>query len=71
MDEFDACAKTSNADIKTAGAKGGLVPSFAHGMAVSSAVSGAIYDSATNFFNSDQSAQEGADQLFAAVAAAM
>ena len=33
MDEFDKCAKTSNADIKTAGASGGLVPSFAHGMA--------------------------------------
>ena len=33
MDEFDKCAKTSNSDIKTAGASGGLVPSFAHGMA--------------------------------------
>jgi hypothetical protein len=33
MDEFDKCAKTSNSDIKTSGAKGGLLPSFAHGMA--------------------------------------
>jgi hypothetical protein len=30
-----------------------------------------VVDSATNFFNSDQSAQEGADQLVASVSAAM
>ncbi len=69
--EFDSCAHDSMDAFVAASASGSLVPSFAHGMAVSSAVSGAIYDSATNFFNSDQSAQEGADQLFAAVAAAM
>jgi hypothetical protein len=40
-------------------------------MAVSSAVSGAIYDSVTNFFNSDQSAQEGVDQLVASVSSAL
>jgi hypothetical protein len=39
-------------------------------MAVSEAVSGAIYDSATQFFNSDDSAEAGVAALVAAVAAA-
>ncbi len=69
--EFDSCAHDSMDAFVAASASGTLVPSFAHGMAVSSAVSGAIYDSATNFFNSDQSAEDGAAQLVAAVSAAM
>jgi hypothetical protein len=40
-------------------------------MALPSAVAGAVVDSATNFFNSDQSAEEGAAQLVASMAAAM
>ena len=53
MDEFDKCAKTSNADIKTAGAKGGLVPSFAHGMAQGNTMKAALQDVITEHFNSD------------------
>ena len=44
MDEFDKCAKTSNSDIKTAGEKGGLVPSFAHGMAQGNTMKAALQD---------------------------
>ena len=51
MDEFDKCAKTSNSDIKTAGASGGLVPSFAHGMAQG------------NTMNSDMSSVDAANAL--------
>ena len=41
--------------IKVNGSMGGLVPSFAHGMAVPGAVAGAITDVATNYFNSKTS----------------
>jgi glucose/mannose transport system substrate-binding protein len=69
-DKFDSCAHDSMDAFVASSQTGGLVPSFAHGMAVSSAVSGAIYDAATNFFNSNQSAAEGASQLVSAVKAA-
>ncbi|MEO1944686.1 MAG: sugar ABC transporter substrate-binding protein, partial [Candidatus Thioglobus sp.] len=69
-DKFDSCAHDSMDAFVASSQTGGLVPSFAHGMAVSSAVSGAIYDAVTNFFNSDQSAEEGAKQLVSAVKAA-
>jgi len=69
-DKFDSCAHDSMDAFVASSQTGGLVPSFAHGMAVSSAVSGAIYDAATNFFNSNQSAAEGASQLVSAVMAA-
>ena len=67
---FDACAHASMDAFVSSEQTGGLVPSFGHGMAVSEAVSGAIYDAATNFFNSDDSAKEGVKQLVAAIAAA-
>jgi glucose/mannose transport system substrate-binding protein len=67
---FDSCAHDSMDAFVASSQTGGLVPSFAHGMAVSEAVSGAIYDTATNYFNSSDSAEEGAKQLVAAIAAA-
>ena len=70
-DEFDSCAHASMDAFVASAQSGGLVPSFAHGMAVTEAVSGAIYDVATNYFNSDLAADEGAKQLVAAVQAAM
>ena len=63
MDEFDQCAKTSNADIKTAGAKGGLVPSFAHGMAQGNTMKAALQDVITEHFNSSMSARDAANTL--------
>ncbi|MEC8082819.1 MAG: sugar ABC transporter substrate-binding protein, partial [Pseudomonadota bacterium] len=51
---------------------GDLVPSMAHGMAVSSMVQGAIYDVVTNFYNSDSmTAEEAVDRLARAVKASM
>ena len=63
MDEFDQCAKTSNADIKTAGAKGGLVPSFAHGMAQGNTMKAALQDVITEHFNSSMSSNDAANAL--------
>ena len=63
MDEFDKCAKTSNSDIKTAGASGGLVPSFAHGMAQGNTMKDALQDVITEHFNSDMSSVDAANAL--------
>ena len=71
MDEFDMCAKKSNADLKTAGSKGGLLPSFAHGMALRLAQKGAIQDVVTEHFNSNMSSSDAAKKLAAAVKASL
>ena len=71
MDEFDKCAKTSNADIKTAGASGGLVPSFAHGMAQCNTMKAALQDIITEHFNSDMSSVDAANALADSVLANM
>ena len=63
MDEFDSCAKTSNSDIKTAGAKGGLVPSFAHGMAQGNTMKAALQDVITEHFNSNMSSVDASNAL--------
>ena len=63
MDEFDKCAKTSNSDIKTAGASGGLVPSFDHGMAQGNTMKAALQDVITEHFNSDMSSVDAANAL--------
>ena len=63
MDEFDDCAKASNADIKTAGASGGLVPSFAHGMAQGNTIKSALQDVITEHFNSDMSSVDASNAL--------
>ncbi len=54
MDKFDDCAKASSADFVATAKSGGLVPSIAHGMAVSSAAEGAIKDAVSQFWNSDK-----------------
>jgi glucose/mannose transport system substrate-binding protein len=71
MDKFDDCAKLSATDfVKTAKANT-LVPSMAHGMSTFSSTQGAIYDTVTEFYNSDSiTAEEAAAKLVKAVAAA-
>lgn len=64
---FDSVAISSMHDFDATAKSGGLVPSMAHGMAVSSAISGAMSDVVTNFYNSDMSAKEAATKLAAAV----
>ena len=55
----------------TASKKGGLQPSFAHGMALRGAQKGAIQDVVTDHFNTDMSSQEAAKKVAAAVKASL
>lgn len=67
LDKFDDCAKTSAADFMTSAKGGALVPSIAHGMAVPSAVEGAIKDVVSQFWNDDKMTSATAmDRLVAA-----
>jgi glucose/mannose transport system substrate-binding protein len=65
---FDACGKKAIADAKEATANGTLMGSMAHGHAASEAVKGAVYDVVTQFFNSDMSSADAAQNLADAVA---
>ena len=72
MTPFDSCAIASMDTFKKTAKSGkGLVPSMAHGMSTTSAVSGAISDVATNFFNSNMGVDEAVTKLANAVKAAM
>lgn len=67
-DPFDAPARLAMKDFSATSKSGDLIPSMAHEMAVMPEIRGAMLDVITNFCNSDQSAQEAADQLAKAVA---
>lgn len=54
MDKFDDCAKTSSNDFVTTSKAGTLVPSVAHGMAVSSAAQAAMRSAVSEFWNNDK-----------------
>ncbi|GGX44654.1 sugar ABC transporter substrate-binding protein [Saccharospirillum salsuginis] len=71
MSAFDSCALASMDTFKqTANSGEGLVPSMAHGMSTTSTVQGAIYDTVTEFFNSDMSAEDATTRLARAIRAA-
>ncbi len=54
MSKFDDCAKLSSKDFVDTAKSGGLVPSVAHGMAISPAAEGAIKDAVSQFWNDDK-----------------
>ncbi|BDT69352.1 putative sugar-binding periplasmic protein [Comamonadaceae bacterium OS-1] len=54
LDKFDDCAKLSAKDFVATAKTGSLVPSIAHGMAVSPAAEGAIKDAVSQFWNDDK-----------------
>lgn len=60
---FDACAIKSMDDLEATSKNGGLVPSFAHGMAVPSATQGALVDVIAKFMNSDMSSKDAVAEL--------
>ncbi|WP_290867608.1 ABC transporter substrate-binding protein [Aquabacterium sp.] len=68
MSKFDDCAKLSSKDFVDTAKSGSLVPSVAHGMAVSSAAEGAIKDAVSNFWNSDKQTVEDAMAKIASAA---
>lgn len=67
LDEFDSCAHTSAKDMADSNASGSLLPSYAHGMALRGAQSGAITDVVTSHFNSDMSSDDAVQMLLQAV----
>lgn len=71
LDDFDSCAHLSAADMAASSEGGSLLPSYAHGMALRGAQSGAITDVVTAHFNSDMSSEDAVAQLAAAVANSM
>jgi glucose/mannose transport system substrate-binding protein len=68
MDAFDSCAHLSAADMTASSKDGSLLPSYAHGMAMRGAQSGAITDVVTAHFNSDMSSKDAVAMLVDAVA---
>ena len=54
MAKFDDCAKLSSKDFVASAKGGGLLPSIAHEMAVPPAVSGAMKDAVSQFWNDDK-----------------
>ena len=68
LDDFDPCAHASAQDMAASNSGGSLLPSYAHGMALRGAQSGAITDVVTAHFNSDMSSSEAVDMLASAVA---
>lgn len=71
MDEFDSCAHLSAKDMSESSENGSLLPSYAHGMALRGAQSGAITDVVTAHFNSDMSSADAVSMLADAVANSM
>lgn len=68
LDEFDSCATLSAADMAASNEGGSLLPSYAHGMALRGAQSGAITDVVTAHFNSDMSSDDAVQMLADAIA---
>jgi glucose/mannose transport system substrate-binding protein len=67
MSKFDDCARQSARDFVSTAKSNSLVPSIAHGMAVSSAAEGAIKDVVSQFWNTDtETAEQAMDKLVAA-----
>ncbi len=54
---FDMCAVKSMTDMEATSKSGGLVPSFAHGMAIGSAKQGAVTDVIAKFMSSNMTSQ--------------
>jgi glucose/mannose transport system substrate-binding protein len=71
LEEFDSCAHLSAKDMGESSDNGSLLPSYAHGMALRGAQSGAITDVVTAHFNSDMSSDEAVQMLADAVANSM
>ncbi|MQR01460.1 ABC transporter substrate-binding protein [Glaciimonas soli] len=61
--KFDSCAIQSMNDMASSNKAGTLEPSMAHGMAVSSAVQGAMFDVITKFMNSNMTSQQAVTEL--------
>jgi len=70
LDKFDDCAKRSSQEFVAASKDATLVPSVAHKMAASEAVSGGMQDVVTQFFNSPSMTPKAATEKLALAARA-
>ena len=70
MTDFDECAQNSMRDFRASEEGSSLVPSMAHGMSTFPAIKGAIFDTVTNYYNSDMTPERAAEELADTVAAA-
>jgi glucose/mannose transport system substrate-binding protein len=71
MDKFDDCAKLSSRDFVASARSQTLVPSIAHGMAVSSTAEGSLKDVVSQFWNDDKiTVPQAMSRLVTAAAAA-
>lgn len=61
--KFDSCAIKSMDDMETTSNNHGLVPSFAHGMAINSVKASAMQDVIAKFMNTTMSSQEAVQAL--------
>ena len=68
LDKFDDCAKQSAKDFVSTSKTGSLLPSIAHGMAVSPAAEGAIKDAVSQFWNDDKISVDAAMKNIASAA---
>ena len=68
MDKFDDCGKASSKDFVASARSSSLVPSIAHGMAVPSAIEGAIKDVVSQFWNDEKMTPAAAMAKLAAAA---
>ncbi|MEY4732151.1 MAG: hypothetical protein RLZZ464_217 [Pseudomonadota bacterium] len=66
--KFDDCAKLSSNDFVASGKSGSLVPSIVHQMAVPPAVTGAIQDAVSQFWNDDKMSTKDAQAKIASAA---
>lgn len=71
MSALDACAQATAADFSTSDTAGTAVPTFAGTHAAQASVVGAATDVITEFFNTDMTPEEAADQLADAVELAL
>lgn len=70
LSAMDACAQVTSASLSANDAGGTAVPTFAGTHAANATIVGAATDAITGFFNSDQSASDGATALADAIMAA-
>ena len=70
MDDLIVCKKIK-LRLEYSSKKGGLLPSFAHGMTLELGVKGAIQDVVTEHFNSNMSSDDAVKKLASAVKAAI
>lgn len=67
LDDFSDCQKQARADLDAAVADGTMVKSMAHSMAIGNNIRAGIIDAVSEYINSDQTPEEGAESIRLAI----